>query len=169
MLGKWFGRHNDQQKQVLDQCIDAVVSIDEHNNVTYFNRAAEKLWGYTQSEVIGRNVKMLVPRDIQANHDNYVNANRSTGKDKIVGTSRDIQLERKDGQQIWCNLSLSKVHQDGKIAYTAFVKDITEQKEAVDRIDQTLEQCIDAVVTIDENNNVVFFNRAAAFLASPSD
>lgn len=161
MLGKLFGRNTDQQKQVLDQCIDAVVSIDDSNNVTYFNRAAEKLWGYTQTEVIGRNVKMLVPKEIQANHDNYVNANRRTGQDKIVGTSRDIQLERKDGVRIWCNLSLSKVRQDGKISYTAFVKDITEQKEAKDRIDQTLEQCIDAVVTIDENNNVIFFNGAA--------
>lgn len=161
MFKQLFGGSSDIQTQVLDQAIDAVVSIDDKNCVTYFNRAAEKLWGYGAGEVIGNNVKMLVPGPIQANHDDYVNTNRRTRNDKIVGTSRDIELQRKDGTFIWCNLSLSRIEVDGKIHYTAFVKDITKQKEAIDRIDQTLEQCIDAVVTIDENNEVVFFNKAA--------
>ncbi|GAB5382439.1 MAG: hypothetical protein Alis3KO_08550 [Aliiglaciecola sp.] len=165
MISKLFGRLSSgeaqNQTQVLEQAIDAVVSIDHNNNVTFFNRAAEQLWGYKRAEVLGKNVKMLVPMAIQSNHDGYVNANRNTGNDKIVGTSRDVQLERKDGKKVWCNLSLSKVHTGDKIHYTAFVKDITEQKQAKERIDQTLEQCIDAVVTIDENNEVIFFNQAA--------
>ena len=164
MFTMWFNKSNDQQKNILEQCIDAVVSIDENNNITFFNAAAEKLWGYTASEVMGRNVKMLVPRAIQANHDDYVNRNRRTGEDKIVGTSRDIELETKSGKKIWCNLSLSRVKIADKISYTAFVKDISAEKENAERIDQTLEQCIDAVVTIDENNNVIFFNRAAETL-----
>lgn len=72
-----------------------------------------------------------------------------------------MQVPRKDGSQVWCSLALSKVEVNGKITYTAFVRDITKQKEAVDQIDQTLEQCIDAVVTIDENSEVIFFNKAA--------
>lgn len=161
MLTKWFSQSDSQQQQVLDQAIDAVVTIDENNDVTFFNAAAEKLWGYRASEVLGRNVKMLVPRAIQSNHDSYVNKNRQTGQDKIVGTSRDVELERKDGVKVWCNLSLSRVKIAGKTSYTAFVKDISKQKETAERIDQTLEQCIDAVVTIDENNKVIFFNKAA--------
>lgn len=161
MFSSWFKPAQENQNSVLEQCIDAVVSIDENNNVTFFNPAAERLWGYKANEVIGRNVKMLVPRAIQSNHDNYVNANRRTGQDKIVGTSRDVELETKSGAKIWCNLSLSKVIVGGKISYTAFVKDISAEKENAERIDQTLEQCIDAVVTIDENNLVVFFNKAA--------
>ena len=51
-----FGQSN--QTQILDQTIDAVVSIDENNLVTYYNAAAEKLWGYSQDEVIGKNVKI---------------------------------------------------------------------------------------------------------------
>lgn len=161
MLKGFFQASGNSENPILEQAIDAVVSIDENNNVTLFNHAAELLWGYSKAEVIGNNVKMLVPRDIQSNHDNLVNANRRTGQNKIVGTSRDIELPRKDGSTIWCNLALSKVIVGGKITYTAFVKDITKQKEAIDRIDQTLEQCIDAVVTIDENNEVIFFNKAA--------
>lgn len=148
-------------EQVLEQAIDAVVTIDENNCVTFYNNAAERLWGYARHEVLGQNVKMLVPRSIQANHDNYVNANRESGEDKIVGTSRDVEVETKDGSKVWANLSLSRVVIDGKTTYTAFVKDITEQREAQESVRQTLEQAIDAVVTIDPNNCVTFFNSAA--------
>ena len=150
--------------QTLEQAIDAVVTIDENNNVTFFNKAAETLWGYAREEVVGKNVKMLVPSVIQKNHDDMVNRNRTTGEDKIVGTSRDVEIHRKDGEILWGNLSLSKVNLGHKILYTAFVKDITKEKESREIINQTLEQAIDAVVTIDENNNVTFFNKAAETL-----
>ncbi|MDX1670376.1 MAG: PAS domain S-box protein, partial [Limnobacter sp.] len=154
-----FGKSS--QNQILDQAIDAVISIDEKNNVTYFNSAAEKLWGYSQSEVIGKNVKMLVPKAIQGRHDEYVNRNRETGNDKIVGTFREVELETKDGQRVWVSLSLSKVRSGRSITYTAFVRDITAEREARELINQTLEQTIDAVVTIDDQNRVTFFNKAA--------
>jgi methyl-accepting chemotaxis protein len=151
----------DHLTAVLDQAVDAVVSIDEFNNITYFNPAAERLWGYTAAEVLGLNVRVLVPRQFQRDHDSYVNANRETGVDKIVGTSRDVKIEKKNGETAYCNLSLSKVTEGDVVTYTAFVKDITAQREASMIIDQTLEQCLDAVVTIDENNDVIFFNAAA--------
>ena len=152
---------NSSQNQILDQTIDAVVSIDEKNRVTYYNAAAEKLWGYTAEEVIGQNVKMLVPHAIQGRHDDYVNNNRSTGQDKIVGTFREVQLEGKSGETIWASLSLSRVKTGNKICYTAFVRDISAERNAREQINQTLEQTIDAVVTIDARNNVTFFNKAA--------
>jgi methyl-accepting chemotaxis protein len=148
-------------EQVLEQAIDAVVSIDHKNCITFFNRAAENLWGYSRNEVIGQNVKMLVPHEIQANHDSYVDANRDGGEDKIVGTSRDVEVPRKDGSRVWASLTLSKIVIDGKISYTAFVKDITAQRRAQEIVSQTLEQCLDAVVTIDTQNNITFYNKAA--------
>ena len=160
MLSRLFSRSSNQ-RQILDQAIDAIVSIDHNNNITYYNNAAAKLWGYSHAEVIGKNVKMLVPQAIQGKHDELVNANRNTGKDKIVGTSRDVLVETKSGDKVWCNLSLSKVVHEDKISYTAFVKDISKERESKEVIDQTLEQCIDAVVTINERNEVIFFNAAA--------
>jgi len=148
-------------RQILDQALDAVVSINDQNIVTYFNRSAEQLWGYRSDEVVGENVKMLVPKEFRANHDTFVNANRTTGQDKIVGTSRDVEIERKDGERIWANLSLSKVRAGEKIFYTAFVKDITEQRRSRETITQTLSQAIDPVVTINARNEVTFFNAAA--------
>ncbi len=147
--------------QTLEQALDAVVTIDQNNCVTFFNRAAEKMWGYSRDEVLGQNVKMLVPQAIQSQHDGFVNANRTTGEDKIIGTSRDVQIERKDGTSLWGNLSLSKVEVGDQHIYTAFVKDITKERESAEIINQTLEQALDAVVTIDENNLITFFNAAA--------
>ena len=113
--------------QTLEQAIDAVVSINEKNIVTFFNAAGEKLWGYSRDQVIGQNVKMLVPKSLQAQHDDLVNANRTTGKDKIVGTTREVEIERADGVKLFGSLSLSKVRIGDKITYTAFVKDVTEE------------------------------------------
>ncbi|MBX2810211.1 MAG: PAS domain S-box protein [Myxococcales bacterium] len=150
--------------QTLEQAVDGVVTIDQQNNVTFMNSAAEKLWGYSRDEVLGQNVKMLVPEDIRGLHDVYVNTNRETGIDKIIGTSRDVQLVRRDGQILWVNLSLSKISFGDEIYYTAFVKDISREYRAREIINQTLEQAVDGVVTIDQENQVTFMNKAAESL-----
>jgi PAS domain S-box-containing protein len=152
---------SETMQQVLEQALDGVISIDSNNIVTFMNSAAEKLWGISRETVIGNNVKMLVPNEIKASHDSLVNANRSTGINKIVGTSRDIDLIRPDGDTIQANLSLCKVEVGGEIGYTAFVRDITEAKLAQEAIDQTLEQALDSVVSIDDHNIVTMFNKAA--------
>ncbi len=154
----------DQVEQILKQSVNAVVSIDQDNIVTFYNKAAEELWGYLPHEVLGQNVKMLVPKAIQHNHDNLVNANRETRIDKIVGTTREVEIERKDGRKIWGSLSLSRVETGNETYYTAFVTDITKERENREFINQTLEQAIDAVITIDDKNNVVLFNKAAEAL-----
>ena len=154
-------RAQEINRQTLEQALDAVVTIDEDNRVTFFNKAAEQLWGYPREDVLGRNVRLLVPSEIRDQHDDLVNANRSTGVDKIVGTSREVEVQRQDGSRIWASLSLSKIELDESTIYTAFVKDVSEQRRARSTMRQTLEQAIDAVVSIDEMNRVTFFNAAA--------
>ncbi|MEO1338978.1 MAG: PAS domain S-box protein, partial [Myxococcota bacterium] len=151
----------DVIRQTLEQAVDAIVSIDENNRVTFFNHAAERLWGYEQQEVVGQNVAMLVPKEMQSMHDAYVDANRTTGVDKIVGGSRQVIVERRDGSKVHATLSLSRVRIGDKITYTAFVKDESATYLERERTRQTLEQAIDAVVTIDGDNGVTFFNAAA--------
>ena len=156
----FFSREN-AAKQALSQSILAVVTIDENNNITFYNDAASKLWGYSPSEVLGKNIKMLVPREHQSNHDSYVNTHRNTGVNKIVGSSREVELETKSGQRIWVQLALSQVIVNGKKHYTAFVRDVTEEREAREIVEQTLEQALDAVVCINERNEVTLFNASA--------
>lgn len=151
-------------EQALKQAIVAIVSINEKNNITFYNAAAEKLWGYSASEVMGQNIRKLVPQEHQANHDHYVDSHRATGKNKIVGSSREVELQTKTGERIWVQLSLSQVMVNGKKHYTAFVRDVSEEREARQTVEQILEQALDAVVSIDEHNNITFYNAAAEVL-----
>lgn len=130
---------------ILDQAIDAVVSIDGQNRIAYMNPAAERLWTIPAAEVLGRNVAMLVPTAIRGDHDGMIERNRLTGEDRIVGTSRDLELERRDGSRVWVNLSMSKVPMpDGSIGDTAFVRDIGQQRRALEAL-QAAEAAVKSV------------------------
>ena len=157
-----FGFFGDSaEKQALEQSIIAIVSIDQQNNVTFFNRAAEQLWGYPRNEVLGQNVSKLVPSNLRSNHDNYVNRHRQEGTNRIVGTSREVQLQRKDGKMVWSLLSLSQIDIKGQKHYTAFVQDISKERDAREMMEQTMSQALDAVVVINERNEITFYNKAA--------
>jgi PAS domain S-box-containing protein len=139
MLGKFFknfksAKHTTPDwmwRSTLENAIDAVILIDTKNTVTFFNDAAEQLWGWSREEVIGKNVKMLVPPEHQAPHDSYVDANRTTGRDKIVGSSRDLQLVRKDGEVVSVSLALSKMKAGGSWSYAAFVRNISQEYDSL--------------------------------------
>ncbi len=160
-LTAWWPRSRSTAQRALEQAIDAVVTIDHRNRVVFYNDAAERLWGHPRAAVLGRNVNMLVPAQWRDQHDSLVDRHRHGGEDRIVGTFREVELERADGTRRWASLSLSQVRLGGRIGYTAFVRDVTAERESREMISQTLEQAIDAVVTIDEHNNVTFFNAAA--------
>lgn len=101
---------NEASTQILNNALDAVVTIDKNNNVVFFNPAAETLWGYRSEEVLGKNVRMLVPEIYQQDHDSYVDRQRDTGEKRIVGTSRQLELVRKDGSKVWVSLALSRTN-----------------------------------------------------------
>lgn len=147
----------------VEQAIDAVVLIDASNIITFFNAAAERLWGYSQAEVLGRNVKCLVPQSIREEHDGYIETNRTTGHNRIVGTSRDVLMERKDGSQIWGMLSLSKVKVGGSSHYMALCRDISEevrQREEIELLSLAVNETDRAVIILDADRRIVHVNRA---------
>lgn len=153
---------DDLFKSMLMTAADAVVTIDDNKNVIFWNDAAEKLWGYTSKETLGKNIKNFVPKENQKPHDGYVDANLKTGVNKIVGSGREVEVERKDGSRVPVMLTMSKAKVGDKTYFTAIVKDITEEKNAQERIRQTLEQALDAIITIDgETKEIEFVNKSA--------
>lgn len=149
---------------VLEQAIDAVVSIGPRNNVTFFNKAAEDLWRLPRDKVLGRNVKMLVPQLMRHEHDAMIDRNRTMGENRIVGTMREVLIERADGSECTVGLTLSRVITPAGICYTAFLKDISALRAAERQFRETLDQALDAVVEIDDQNRVIFYNPAAEAL-----
>lgn len=146
--------------QVMEGSVLSIVMIDQKGTINYFNGSAEKLWGYDREEVIGKNVKMLTSKDIQPKHDGYLKNYNETGKRNVMGGSRDVKALTKDGKEVDIQLSLSETETDGKVVYTAFIQDISEQKllqsELQTRMDQVNVACI--VSESDLKGNIISVN-----------
>ncbi|NVN87040.1 MAG: EAL domain-containing protein [Rhodopseudomonas sp.] len=147
----------------LDQAIDAIVIIDCNNNITHFNAAAELMWGYPRDEILGRNVNCLVPAQIQAHHNGYIEANRTTGVNRIVGTSREVKITRKDGSEIWGALSMSRVALGNEITYMGFVRDVTAEvrsREALALHSLVSSKTTRMVLVTDHDRRIAYANDA---------
>lgn len=114
---------------MLEQAADGVVIIDQFNHVVFFNTAAEQLWGCAAADVIGKNVNCLVPDGHRAQHDGYINHNRNTGVNHIVGTSREVVFTRTNGDYVAAEMSISTaiIGPDKQRYYMAFLKGVTEE------------------------------------------
>jgi PAS domain S-box-containing protein len=117
-------------RSVLDNTVVTVVSIDARGIVQSFNRAGEQLFGYSPSEVIGQNVKILMPEPYRSGHDGYVANYLRTGQAKVIGIGREITARRKDGSVFPANLFVAEFLLDGQRHFTGIVLDIAGQKQA---------------------------------------
>jgi len=115
-------------RNILENAVDGIITIDEKGIVTSFNQAAQKIFGYDASEVIGNNINMLQPEPIHSEHNGYISRYLQTGHSKIIGAGREVNGVRKNGTQIPLHLSVSVIKIDDKPIFTGFLRDITEQK-----------------------------------------
>jgi two-component system, LuxR family, sensor kinase FixL len=115
-------------RSILRTTVDAIITIDDRGSIRTFNRAAEKLFQFTASEVVGKNVNVLMPQPYRREHDDYINNYHRTGKRKIIGIGRDVTGKRKDGSTFPMYLAVSEVNVNGQRLYTGIVRDITEQR-----------------------------------------
>jgi len=115
---------------VLDTTVDGIITIDERGIIESCNQAVEKLFGYRESEVKGRNVKMLMPSPYREHHDRYIASYIRTGSAKIIGIGREVTGQRKDGTIFPMDLSVSEVRMTGDRYFTGIVRDISDRKRS---------------------------------------
>jgi two-component system sensor kinase FixL len=120
-----LGSSEARWKAIIDTAVDGIVVIDKHGHVETFNPAAERLFGYAASEVIGRNVDMLMPSPYREEHDTYLARYLATGRAKIIGTGREVQGRRKDGTTFPLHLSVGEINQDGERKFAGILHDLT--------------------------------------------
>ena len=113
---------------ILTTMVDTVVTIDERGSIDSFNPAAERLFGYTLSEVAGQNVKMLMPEPYHGEHDEYLRNYIRTGKAKIIGIGREVVGRRKDGSIFPMDLAVSEMFLGPRRLFAGIVRDLTERK-----------------------------------------
>jgi len=118
-------------KTILSTMIDGLITINGMGIVESFNPAAESIFGYPEKEVIGQNIKMLMPPRYSDNHDQYLKNYRDTGVINVLGKpSREVEGRRKDGTDFPLAISISEMHIDGIPKYSGVIRDITEVKKA---------------------------------------
>ena len=114
---------------VFNTARDAIISIDAAGVITLFNPAAEHVFGYLASDVIGRNVNMLMPAPYDEQHDDYIRRYRRTGEARAIGRVRSVQALRKNGEVFPIELSVSESRLGDEVLYTSIVRDVSEQRE----------------------------------------
>jgi len=113
---------------ILNSIVDAVININEQGEIIAFNHAAEKIFGYQETEVLGKNVSLLMPRSYAANHDEYLQNYLRCGTSKVIGKSLELPALRKDGEKFSMYLSLSEVKTPEGVIFTGLIRDITVSK-----------------------------------------
>ncbi len=113
---------------ILDTVPDAMIVIDEAGTIQLFSRAAERLFGCTEREAIGRNVRSLMPEPDRSRHDGYLERYRTTGERRIIGVGRIVTGLRTDGSTFPMHLSVGEMNSGGRRHFTGFVHDLTEQQ-----------------------------------------
>lgn len=121
---------NERLRAVIDTAVDGVILIDTAGVVLTFNKACEALFGYAADEVIGRNVRMLMPEPYHGEHDGYLRSYLDTGERKIIGIGREVAARRKDGTVFPIELSVGEASQDDDRTFVGIIRDVTARKEA---------------------------------------
>ena len=115
---------------VLDTVVDGLITIDRSGVIQSFNKACVALFGYSPDEVIGQNVRMLMPEPYHSEHDGYIAAYVATGQAKIIGIGREVLGRRKDGSTFPMELAVGESPDAGNQAFVGIVRDVTERREA---------------------------------------
>src|SRR5260221_156367 len=117
-------------RSVVNHVVDGIITIDEHGTVESLTPAAQRLFGYAAAEVIGQNIKLLMPEPFHGEHDGYLANYMRTGRAKIIGIGREVVGRRKDGSTFPMDLAVSEFQVGRGRFFTGIVRDITDRKQA---------------------------------------
>jgi two-component system, LuxR family, sensor kinase FixL len=161
---------------LLDAAVDAVIIIDHAGIMEVFNRAAERLFGYTAREVIGRNVNILMTDRDRELHNAYLDRYIRTGVAHIIGIGRDVTGKRNDGRLFPAFLSIGRISGSDPPRFVGFLQDLTLRVQALaaaqrerDLANSYLEAAQTVLVALDRSHRVSLINRAGCELLNDKE
>lgn len=127
---------------ILQTVPDAMIVISERGVIQSFSSAAERLFGYAAQEVIGSNVKKLMPNPYRDQHDGYLDRYLDTGEKRIIGIGRVVVAERKDGSTFPIELAVGEMNSAGRRFFTGFIRDLSERQQTEARLQELQSELI---------------------------
>jgi two-component system sensor kinase FixL len=121
-------------RAIIDAAVDGIIVIDSRGRIEAFNAAAERMFGYAEADVLGKNVSLLMPEPHRGNHDGYIDRHLKTGEKKIIGIGRAVNGLRRDGQVFPLHLSVGEFEVDGEMHFTGILHDLSTRAELEERL-----------------------------------
>lgn len=162
-----IGKNEQRLSGLLDIASDAVISVDQDQRITLFNRGATQIFGYETSEILGRPLDTLIPERFQAAHRQHIEEfSAAPGVSRLKNRRNEIVGLRRDGTEFSAEASISKVTLDAETTLTVMLRDITERKNresALRRSEQRISDAIEslplAFILYDAEGRAVMWNR----------
>ncbi|UAL09179.1 PAS domain S-box protein [Caulobacter segnis] len=114
-------------QSILSTVPDAMIVIDDHGLILSFSAAAERLFGYAEADVVGANIRVLMPSPDRERHDSYLQRYVETGERRIIGLGRVVTGQRRDGSTFPMELAVGEAKGEGQRVFTGFIRDLTER------------------------------------------
>jgi PAS domain S-box-containing protein len=170
----------EMTRAVIEGALDGMIIIDEKGNIKSFNPSAGRIFGYSQEEVLEKNIKILMPEPYHTEHDGYISSYLTTRIEKIIGMAREVKGLRKNAAEFPMELCVAPIWIKDTLHFSGIIRDITERKQTEEalkeREDQfrTLVNNIPGVsyrCLIDENWTMLYISDAIKSISGypPSD
>ncbi len=121
-------RSEHRIRSIVENVIDAIITINERGIIQTFNPAAEKIFGYLASDVIGKNIRLIVPEPHGDLHDGYIRRYLETGEQRIIGKTRELFGIRKDRTLFPMEISVSEMKLGEEVSFIGIIRDISQRK-----------------------------------------
>lgn len=131
---------------IIETAIDGIITIDEKGIIETVNPAAANLFGYLPEELIGKNIRILMPSPYRQQHDDYIERYKATGEARIIGIGREVPGMRKDGSIFPMRLAVSEVFLENKRVFTGICHDLSDVKKAEEKIRKLNEELEEKVI-----------------------
>jgi two-component system sensor kinase FixL len=115
---------------LLDATVDAIIVIDERGQIVTFNRAAELMFGHAAADVVGKNVDMLMDEPHRSQHREYMGRYLATGVPHVIGTGREVEARRANGEVFPVSLAIGEATRDGQRRFVGILRDLSVQRAA---------------------------------------
>jgi PAS domain S-box-containing protein len=148
-------------RSVMESAIDAIISGDAEGRIRSWNSAATALFGFTEDEVIGEPIEIIIPDRFRKAHQEGMHRVTSGGPSHVIGKTVELAALRKDGAEFPVELSLATWFLDDTRYYTGIIRDISERKQAEQKFRSVTESAIDAIISADHVGQIVSWNKAA--------